>query len=91
MRWLRRESDIAGFASTQREILEALWPVLAPGGKLLYSTCSVFPEENHLQIARFLERHQDATLMPIGVGNAGQLLPGPEHDGFYYALISRNR
>ncbi len=84
-KWLRRDSDIAQYAHTQAEILDALWPVLARGGKLLYATCSVFPEENQLQVADFLARHPDAC-----VCHEEQLLPGQEHDGFFYALLQKN-
>jgi len=89
MRWLRRESDLGQFAQTQKEILEALWQVLAPDGKLLYATCSVFPEENSLQVQTFLGRHADAEKMRVAVGDSGQILPTSENDGFYYALIHK--
>jgi 16S rRNA (cytosine967-C5)-methyltransferase len=79
---LRREADIARFAATQRQILDALWPTLAPGGTLLYATCSVFPEENSAQISAFLSRHGDAR-----AGESAQLLPDDDHDGFFYAAL----
>jgi 16S rRNA (cytosine967-C5)-methyltransferase len=83
-KWLRREADIAGFAQTQATILEALWPLLQPGGKLLYATCSLFPEENQQQVARFLTLHPDARCT-----HQEQLLPQAEHDGFFYALLCK--
>lgn len=88
-KWLRRDTDIAQFARTQGQILEALWPTLAPGGRLLYATCSVFPEENGQQIAAFLSRHQEAVRVPIDGGPDLQLLPRDDHDGFYYALLEK--
>src|SRR5690606_19100878 len=54
VRWLRRRSDLATLPRLQSEILRALWSVLRPGGKLLYTTCSLFPEEGESVIARFL-------------------------------------
>ncbi|HYC44236.1 MAG TPA: 16S rRNA (cytosine(967)-C(5))-methyltransferase RsmB [Burkholderiales bacterium] len=96
IKWLRRPGDIAAFADRQREILDALWQVLAGGGKLLYSTCSVFHEENNAQIERFLERHPDARLLPLPEPQtnprrlAGQILPDERHDGFFYALLQKN-
>jgi len=89
IRWLRRSSDIAAFAAAQARMLEALWRLLAPGGTLLYATCSVFPEENGLQVRGFLDRHPEALKMPLaGIGD-GQILPGSETDGFYYALLEK--
>ncbi|GBG03201.1 ribosomal RNA small subunit methyltransferase B [Azospira sp. I13] len=88
-KWLRREGDIAQFARVQRQILEALWPTLAPGGRLLYATCSVFPEENSRQIDAFLGRHADAAALPIDGQPEYQMLPGSDHDGFYYALLEK--
>ena len=88
-KWLRQPKDVAGFATTQREILDALWPVLAPGGKMLYCTCSVFPEENGRQIAAFLERHSDAERILIEGQPELQLLPNIDHDGFYFALLHK--
>ena len=95
IKWLRRESDIEQFARLQNRMLDALWQMLASGGKLLYATCSVFHEENHEQVARFLERHRDATRLALPAVDddthppAGQLLPDGRHDGFFYALLQK--
>ncbi len=98
-KWLRREADIDGFARQQERLLAALWGCLAPGGRLLYATCSVFRDENDVQIDRFLESRGDAlreTLtFPAQVAReGGQLLPslpGASHnqDGFFYALLRK--
>lgn len=90
IKWLRRETDVATFAQTQAAILDALWPLLAPGGKMLYCTCSVFPAENTEQIRAFVARHPDARRLPTG-GDLleWQLLPTASHDGFYYALLEK--
>jgi len=85
-KWLRREGDIRKFARTQFEILDALWPTLAPGGKLLYATCSVFPEENGAQIDAFLVRAPGVKEL-----HREQLLPDDDHDGFFYALLEKTR
>jgi 16S rRNA (cytosine967-C5)-methyltransferase len=91
-KWLRRKADVASFARTQSRILEALWQVLAPGGKMLYCTCSMFPEENQQQIKAFVSSHADAQRLPTGGTQMElQLIPGSEHDGFYYALIQKNQ
>ncbi len=83
-KWLRREADIASFAAAQARILDALWQVVRPGGKLLYVTCSVFPAENRHQIARFLARQAQARNR-----HEEQLLPTAEHDGFFYCLLDK--
>jgi len=90
IKWLRRSGDVAGFARTQAAILDALWPLLAPGGKMLYCTCSVFPQENGEQVSAFVARHPTARRLPTG-GDANelQLLPTATHDGFYYALLEK--
>jgi 16S rRNA (cytosine967-C5)-methyltransferase len=95
IKWLRRESDIGQFARLQSRMLDALWQTLASGGKLLYATCSVFREENHEQVARFVERHRDATRLALPAVDdthppAGQLLPDGRHDGFFYALLQKS-
>ena len=89
MKWLRRASDVGAFAARQARILDALWRVLAPGGKLLYVTCSVFPEENGAAVEAFVARTPGARRAPLAVADAGQLLPGPEHDGFYFSLLEK--
>lgn len=83
-KYLRREADIASFAQTQARILDALWQVLRPGGRLLYATCSVFPEENRGQIERFLARCPDAQRC-----HEEQILPDSDHDGFFYSLLEK--
>jgi 16S rRNA (cytosine967-C5)-methyltransferase len=89
LKWLRRAQDVPAFAARQSAILDALWPLLAPGGKLLYVTCSVFPEENERVVESFIARTQAARRAPPPDGAAEQSLPGAEHDGFYYALLIR--
>ena len=93
IKWLRREEDVAAFAGQQRLILQGLWRLLAKGGKLLYVTCSVFNEENQQQIAQFLQSQSDARLLPFKHGTLqskqGQLLPGTDHDGFFYAVLQK--
>ncbi|MDR1934459.1 MAG: 16S rRNA (cytosine(967)-C(5))-methyltransferase RsmB, partial [Candidatus Accumulibacter sp.] len=81
---LRRESDIRRLARTQSAMLDALWPLLASGGKLLYATCSLFVEENAAQIDAFLARRTDARRVA-----QEQWLPNERHDGFYYALLRK--
>jgi len=90
IKWLRRADDIEGFAGRQRDIIEALWRVLAPGGKMLYASCSLFPEENGAQIDAFVARHPDARRLPTDENrDEWQLLPNADHDGFYYALLAK--
>jgi len=98
-KWLRRRSDIASFAEQQRRLLGALWALLAPGGLLLYATCSVFEAENELQIKEFMQSHPEAlretiSFAPDVAAIGGQLLPsgnGASHnqDGFFYALLRK--
>ncbi|MDR3427565.1 16S rRNA (cytosine(967)-C(5))-methyltransferase RsmB [Silvimonas sp.] len=92
IKWLRRSADIVQFAQQQAAMLDALWALVAPGGKLLYATCSVFPAENAVQAAAFAARTPDALRLPVTLESAtdGQLLPNPEHDGFYYALFAKH-
>jgi 16S rRNA (cytosine967-C5)-methyltransferase len=89
-KWLRRDSDIAGFAATQREIVDALWRTLAPGGKMLYATCSVFGDENARQVDAFVGRHADARHLAMPVDAQTHHLPDGEHDGFFYALLQKD-
>lgn len=92
IKWLRRRTDIAGFATQQLRILHGLWRLLAQDGKLLYATCSVFHQENAQVIAAFLAQQHDAQRLPVSLahGIEGQLLPDDQHDGFYYALLQKN-
>ena len=91
IKWLRRPEDIAQFAAQQAVMLEALWRLLAPGGTLLYATCSIFHEENEGQVQAFLARHTgEAERCPLPEPlSDGPLLPAAEHDGFYYALLRK--
>ena len=100
VRWLRRPGDSAQLAQTQARLLKALWPLLAPGGRLLYCTCSVFRSEGDDTVQAFLQRNTDARMLP----SPGHLIHGKiptglpvkhnalgEHDGFYYALLEKER
>jgi len=89
IKWLRRATDIEAFAKRQAHILDALWRALATGGKLLYVTCSVFPEENDAVIDAFAAHAPDARRARLADGGPAQLLPGPEHDGFFFALLEK--
>jgi len=88
-KWLRRAADVAAFAQAQAAILEALWPTLAAGGRMLYCTCSLFAVENAGQVGAFEQRHPDARRVPIRNAPDLQLLPTPVHDGFYFALLEK--
>ncbi|HEX5094016.1 MAG TPA: 16S rRNA (cytosine(967)-C(5))-methyltransferase RsmB [Burkholderiales bacterium] len=89
MKWLRRPDDVREFAARQQAILEALWRVVAPGGKLLYVTCSVFREENDAVLETFGGRHPDAVRENLPGGAMPQLLPCAEHDGFFFGLLTK--
>lgn len=91
---LRRPEDIASLQSLQKHILDAVWPLLASGGVLLYATCSILKQENERQIQAFLAAHGDAAQLPIeaswGSGRefGRQIFTGESAmDGFYYARI----
>jgi 16S rRNA (cytosine967-C5)-methyltransferase len=93
---LRKAGDVEALAEHQAEILRALWPLLAPGGILLYATCSILDRENAQQIGSFLQLHRDAREYVIEADwgrscqHGRQILPGEyEMDGFYYACITR--
>ncbi len=99
IRWLRRESDISQLAKVQAQLLNTLWPLLKRGGRLLYSTCSVFRAEGRDQVETFLAHNTGARLLP----SPGHLLPGlsanglqvsdnlsGEQDGFFYALLEKS-
>jgi 16S rRNA (cytosine967-C5)-methyltransferase len=99
---LRRSDDIEVLAAAQLEILGAAFGMLAVGGRLLYSTCSVLPDENRQVVERFLGAEPAARLAPFpaevvlppgasGPGTGLQLLPGAQAgtDGFYYACVEK--
>ncbi len=96
--WMRRESDVNQLAAQQLRLLNALWPVLKTGGRLLFCTCSVFRQEGSEQARAFAANNTDAALLPF----AGHLLPRNwldadavpdnepgDHDGFFYALLEK--
>jgi 16S rRNA (cytosine967-C5)-methyltransferase len=89
IKWLRRATDVEAFAKRQARILDALWRTLATGGKLLYVTCSVFPEENDAVIDAFAAHTPGARRARLADGGPAQLLPCPEHDGFFFALLEK--
>ncbi len=79
VRWLRRAADIAALAKTQARLLDALWPLLRAGGRLLYCTCSVFKAEGQDQIDAFLQRQGDASVVKHPP-SPGHLLPLPDNE-----------
>lgn len=100
VRWLRRPGDIGTLAEIQAGLLDALWPTLRAGGRLVYATCSIFKAEGQDQVDAFLQRHGDARALAVE-GVTGHLLPladnGPNAgggasmvDGFFYALLVKN-
>lgn len=89
IKWLRRPGDLERFAAKQGAILDALWRLLAPGGTLLYVTCSVFREENEAVVEAFCRRTPEARPLALPDGQPPGLPPGPDRDGFFHARIGR--
>ena len=94
---LRRDSDIVKLAAVQAELLAAAWELLEVGGKLLYSTCSILPEENEDIVSAFCLDHSDASIDNLNVNwgiatsSGRQLLPTANaHDGFFYARLTKS-
>ena len=92
----RQPEDIDALVAQQRRLLDRLWPLLKPGGLLLYATCSVLPQENSRQVGRFVEARDDASEMSVAAewgrstGHGRQILPGEAGmDGFFYALLRK--
>ena len=84
--FLRRADDITDLQKRQRALLNQAWRMLKEGGLLLYVTCSLFPEEGEEQSIWFMANHENA----VRLNAPGQILPSPTHDGFYYALFTKN-
>jgi 16S rRNA (cytosine967-C5)-methyltransferase len=88
IRWLRRKSDTHQLATLSTKILDNLWQMLRPDGKLLFVTCSLWPQESEAQAAAFAARHG-----AVRIDAPGQLLPtsgaGQDHDGLFYALFQK--
>ena len=98
VRWLRRPEDVAALAAVQRALLDALWPLLRPGGRLVYASCSIFKAEGQQQIDAFLQRHagQNPQHSPASPGHLLGLPDNPNSpalppagDGFFYAVIHK--
>jgi 16S rRNA (cytosine967-C5)-methyltransferase len=98
VRWLRRESDIESLAVIQKNLLKQLWPLVKPGGRLLYCTCSVFRAEGENQAKAFVEHNTNARfvltlghLRPQNAASSDGLVDNlsGDHDGFYYALFEK--
>jgi len=98
VRWLRREDDLGRLAQVQARLLAVLWPLLQPGGRLLFCTCSVFRAEGEAQVQTFVAHNKDALslaapghLLPGSAANANRLRDNLEgdHDGFFYGLLER--
>ncbi len=90
IKWHRRSGDLSAYASIQSSMVNALWGLLAPGGRMLYSTCSLFPAENGIVVKHFINSHADARAIELPGLQAGQLLPGDDNDGFFYALFEKH-
>lgn len=97
IKWLRKPKDIKSLVAIQSALLEALWPLLAVGGYLLYVTCSILSAENNEMITSFLQRHGNAqadfpdVAWGVACQVGRQILPGGDYDGFYFARIKKCR
>ncbi len=97
IRLLRQADDVSGLVEQQKRLLNAMWPLLKPGGRLLYSTCSMFKDENEQQVELFISEHDNCVELPLNTVQWGlsrpagrQILPGYfEMDGFYYASLEK--
>jgi len=100
-KWLKRAEDMQHLAREQARLMDALWPLLKSGGKMLYATCSLFKAENSEQISAFLARHADARIEPVDTASPSKtelkpsklmpttLLPSEDMDGFFYARLHK--
>lgn len=96
IKWLRRSGDVPRLAEQQYQLLKKLWPMLAPGGVLLYATCSILSAEGEQVIRRFLLETADAKPLPIDLPGFAQkcrpglkIAPGGAYDGFYYMRLAK--
>ena len=96
IKYLRTTTDITTVTIIQQALLQALWPLLATGGLMVYATCSIMPEENEQQIAHFVSTQSDCQCMtkeqPWGhlTGHGWQILPGENNmDGFFYSVLMK--
>lgn len=94
---LRKSADVIQLVQVQKNLLKELWQTLRPGGYLLYATCSILPDENSHQIARFIAENEDAELQPLYIATDAEVACGVQwlpqaqgHDGFYYALLRKH-
>jgi 16S rRNA (cytosine967-C5)-methyltransferase len=93
---LRKPAQLPRYAATQDAVLAANWPLLLPGGRMLYSTCSLLRQENDARIEKFRNYNKDVRILEIGgtwgvaTGAGRQTVPGcADTDGFYYALLEK--
>ena len=93
---LRLHHDVVEAAKQQKHLLNSLWPILKPGGKLVYTTCSILPEENEQQIKHFLKEHADAKAIKPGLDEGQALAYGHQcfpdaqgGDGFFYSILEK--
>jgi 16S rRNA (cytosine967-C5)-methyltransferase len=97
IRLLRKAQDVDALVKQQETLLNALWPLLSPGGRLVYSTCSIFKDENEFQVAKFIKAQSNCVELAINPVQWGekrpagrQILPGfNDMDGFYYACLDK--
>ena len=102
-KWRLSQDEIDGYRLTQGEILRQAAPLIKPGGRLIYATCSILVEENEDQIESFLGEHPEFEVVPIGqvwaeametpcpsVGDYLRLTPAQHStDGFFVAVLQR--
>jgi len=85
-KWKMTEDFLKQIQKTQEEILQNYSPLVKPGGKMVYATCSILPSENHLQVEKFLSKNPEFILQ-----KEVNILPSSGYDGFYMALIERTK
>jgi 16S rRNA (cytosine967-C5)-methyltransferase len=97
IKWLRSKDQVISVVQLQAELLAALWPLLEPGGILVYATCSVLKRENTQQVQKFLEQNSDASEEKpelewgVATSHGRQIMPGEaQMDGFFYAVLRKS-